>query len=98
VKTRTDEASLASARSASGGGPVAWRKKGVPIPEESRYDRLDEPSLFLMLEGNLSTATHLTDVYQASSDPDRELSLLQVELEGALAATKAMRRKHIVIP
>lgn len=70
------------------------RKEGIPIPEGSRYDRLDGTSLFLMLEANLGTATHLVDVYRGSQDPERELSLLQTELEGALAATKALRRKE----
>lgn len=68
-------------------------KRKIPIPEESRFDRLNSDSLYLMLEGNLGTATSLVDVYRVSSDPTRELALLQVELEGALAATKALRRK-----
>jgi hypothetical protein len=70
-----------------------WKKRSVPIPEESRYDRLNSDSLYLMLEGNLGTATTLVDVYRVSPEPSKELSLLQVELEGALAATKALRRK-----
>ena len=73
------------------------RNKGIPIPEESRYDRLTAENLYLMLESNLSTATHLVDVYQGSPEPDKELSLLQTELEGALAATKALRRKLVVV-
>ena len=72
---------------------MPWKKKGIPIPEESRYDRLNSDSLYLMLEANLGTATVLVDVYRGSPEPEKELSLLQVELEGALAATKALRRK-----
>lgn len=70
-----------------------FKKKGLPIPEESRYDRLNSDSLFLMLEGNLGTATALVDAYRVSIEPEKELSLLQVELEGCLAAVKALRRK-----
>ena len=44
------------------------RQKGLPIPEESRYDRMNADSLYLMLEGNLGTATHLVDVYRQSND------------------------------
>lgn len=73
------------------------KKKGIPIPEESRYDRLTADNLYMMLEANLSTATHLVDAYQGSPEPDKELSLLQTELEGALAATKALRRKLVVV-
>ena len=76
---------------------IMGRKK-VPIPEESRYDRLNTDSLYLMLEANLATATHLVDVYRGSAEPEKELSLLQTELEGALAATKALRRKVAPVP
>lgn len=68
-------------------------KKKISIPEASRYDRLNSDSLYLMLEANLGTATSLVDLYRGSPEPAKELSLLQVELEGALAATKALRRK-----
>lgn len=74
------------------------RKKGLPIPEESRYDRLTSENLYTMMEANLATATHLVDVYRGSPEPERELSLLQTELEGALAATKALRRKVAPLP
>ena len=67
---------------------------GVPIPEESRYDRLSSESLWLGLEGNLSMSTHLIDVSRASKEPDRELSLIQTELESAVASVKALRRKN----
>ena len=78
---------------------VGWRKnKGIPIPEESRYDRLDTSNLNMMLETNIATSTHLVDVYRGSNDPERELALLQTELEGALAATKALRRKVAPLP
>lgn len=70
------------------------QKDGVPIPEEGRFDRLSTESLFMALDGNLSTAAHLTDVCRSSAEPGRELSLLQTELEGALEATKALRRKN----
>ena len=69
-------------------------KEGVPIPEEGRFDRLSTESLYTALDGNLSMATHLIDVSRASKEPGRELSLLQTELEGALEATKALRRKN----
>ena len=72
---------------------MPWKKKSVPIPEESRYDRLNSDSLYLMLEASLGTATTLVDVYRGSPEPTKELTLLQTELEGALAATKALRRK-----
>jgi hypothetical protein len=83
-----------SATSANGGDRIMWRKpKGLPIPEESRYDRMTNENLFLTLEANVGTATTLVDLYRGSPDPERELSLLQVELEGALVACKALRRK-----
>ena len=72
---------------------MPWKKKPVPIPEGSRYDQLNSESLYIMLEGNLGTATSLVDAYRISPEPAKELSLLQTELEGALAATKALRRK-----
>ena len=68
---------------------MTWRKKGIPLPEESRYDRMDSPALFTMVEGSLSMATHLVDVYRQSPEPAKELSLLQTELEGVLAATQS---------
>ena len=74
-----------------------FKKRGLSIPEESRYDRLTAENLYMMLEGNLSAATHLVDVYRGSPEPDKELTLLQTELEGALAATKALRRKLVVV-
>jgi hypothetical protein len=78
---------------------MAWRKKGVPIPEESRYDRMDSENLYLMLESGLGTATHLVDTYRAMHDErDQTLALLETELEIALAATKALRRKLLVVP
>ena len=70
-----------------------FKKKGLPIPEESRYDRLDSTALYTMLEGSLGMATHLVDVYRQSPEPAKELTLLQTEVEGALAAIKALRRK-----
>jgi hypothetical protein len=53
-------------------------------------------NLYLLLESSLSTATRLTDVYRASDDAERELAYLQVELEGALGAVKALRRRYVV--
>lgn len=71
-----------------------FKKKGIPIPEESRYDRLDNENLYLMLESGLGTATHLVDTYrQIPVERDKTLALLQTELEVALAATKSLRRK-----
>ena len=71
-----------------------FKKKGIPIPEESRYDRMTSESLYLMLESGLGTATHLVGTYRATPlDQDITLANLQVELEIALAATKALRRK-----
>ena len=96
-KTRTGVTSPLSRRSASGGGQVLkLRKSGgvLPIPEESRYDRLSSESLWLGLEGNLSMSTHLIDVSRASKEPDRDLSLIQTELESAVASVKALRRKN----
>jgi len=76
-----------------------WRKKGIPIPEESRYDRMSPESLYLMLESGLGTATHLVDTYRAiPAEQDVTLGNLQVELEVALAAVKALRRKLVVVP
>ena len=75
-----------------------WKKKGVPIPEGSRFDRLAAEDLFLLLESGLGSSTHLVDVYRTASSDEKELLLAQVQtnLEDALAATKAMRRKLVV--
>lgn len=70
------------------------RQRGVPIPEESRYDRMSPEDLYSWLESALGSTTHLIDVYR-SAGTDRELVLAnaQAQLEDALAATKALRRK-----
>ena len=70
-------------------------KQGVPIPEGSRFDRMAAEDLFLLLESGLSNSTHLVDVYRTAVSDEKEPILAQVQtnLEDALAATKAMRRK-----
>jgi hypothetical protein len=76
-----------------------WKgRQGVPIPEASRFDRLAAEDLFLLLESGLGNATHLTDLYRATIADEKEAVLAQVQtnLEDALAATKAMRRKLVV--
>ena len=78
---------------------MAWRKKPVPIPEASKFDRMTTAELFMSLEASLGDATFMTDRY--SSVPDERpvtLHLLQTELETALASTKALIRKHTVGP
>ena len=78
---------------------MAWRKKGIPLPEASRFDRMTETDLYLLLEASLSSSTHLVDVYRATLPEEKELVLAnaQIEIEGALAACKAMRRKLVVV-
>ena len=80
---------------------MSWglkRKQGIPIPEGSRFDRMAAGDLFLTLESSLGTSTHLVDLYRAASPEECEPVLVQIQtnLEDALAATKALRRKLVV--
>jgi hypothetical protein len=78
--------------------PWGRKKKGLPIPEGSRFDRMSQEDLFLMLESGMGISTHLIDLYRATTAEEKEPVLAQVQtnLEGALAATKALRRKLVV--
>lgn len=79
-------------------GWIRFKRQGIPIPEGSRFDRLSQEDLFLMLESGLGTSTHLIDLYRATTSDEKEPVLAQVQarLEDALAATKALRRKLVV--
>lgn len=76
-----------------------WKlKQGVPIPEGSRFDRMSQEDLFLLLESGMGTSTHLIDLYRATTSDEKEpvLAQIQISLEDALAAAKALRRKLVV--
>lgn len=81
---------------------MAFRVKGratrVPIPEASRFDRMSQEDLFLLLESGLGMATHRVDIYRATTTDQKEpvLANVQTALEDALAAVKALRRKLVV--
>jgi hypothetical protein len=74
------------------------RREKVPIPERSRFDRMSQEDLFLLLESGLGTATHLLDLFRATTAEEKGplLANVQTALEDALAATKSMRRKLVV--
>jgi hypothetical protein len=76
---------------------IKGREK-MPIPEASRFDKMSAEDLFLMLESSLGTATHRVDTYRIAVGDEKEpvLVTLQVEVENALAAVKALRRKLVV--
>lgn len=77
---------------------MAWRKKPVPIPEASRYDRMSEGDLYLALEADLINANRMMTAYQQQpSDREPALAQLQRHLEGATEETKALRRKYVVM-
>lgn len=75
-----------------------FKKKGVPIPEESRFDRMSVDDLYVVMESSLGTAIFNVDRYRAvPSERQQILALLQIQLEDSLAATKALRRKYEVL-
>jgi hypothetical protein len=77
---------------------MPWKKKPIPIPEASRFDRMTETDLFLSLEASLMTAGAMMQRYSnRDGDKSEALALLQSHLEDATAITKAMRRKLVVI-
>lgn len=43
-------------------------KKKIAMPEASRFDRLDDQTLFLLVEQSMSTALHMFQAANASTD------------------------------
>ena len=70
------------------------KKSPPPLPEPSKFDRLDEIQLFQGLETALGEAIWLADIYRR--DPTKRevhLEAMDVHLETALGACRALRRK-----
>jgi hypothetical protein len=76
-----------------------FRKKPPPPPppEPTKFDRLTEIQLYEGLEAALGESTYLMDHYRR--DPTRRemhLEGLEVHLETALEACRALRRKVVL--
>jgi hypothetical protein len=77
-----------------------FRKKPPPRPPDplpTKFDRLTETQLYEGLEAALGEATYLLDHYRR--DPTRRevyLESMEVHLETALGACRALRRKVVL--
>lgn len=72
------------------------RRRGVPIPEEGRLDRMSEGDLFLALESSLMGCEQTMRSFTQEREKEWALAQLERHLEQATAVTKAMRRKYLV--
>jgi len=76
---------------------MSLRKKSIPIPEASRYDRMSAQDLTLGLEAAVFNTNHMLQTYQQRlGEPEQALALLQSHAEEAVALAKALRRKLVV--
>jgi hypothetical protein len=74
-----------------------FKKKPVPIPEASKFDRMGEIELYQAMETALGEACHLADNYQREmTERGKVLALMEPHLETALAANRALRRRMML--
>jgi hypothetical protein len=73
------------------------KKKLPPMPEESRFDRMSETNLFIITETSIGEAGNFLTQYRDDRlSREQNLAWLEVELETALGAARALRRKVVL--
>jgi len=77
---------------------MGFLKKKIPMPESSRFDRLDDQTLFLLVEQAISTAiSSFQQAQGGGADTPTHLHNCDTALSDAQAGVRSILRRRLAI-